>query len=133
VLRERRLGVLEPTAVQKSVDAHRYESAAELTLVPCTTDVNGLAACELRTAALRFEISAALGKEANKEKAWKQCVVCPVLLSAFKGARARGQTLARATLRDHPDDDETLFFSRQAGPELRLAAVGDARTQDWLG
>lgn len=88
----------------------RYESAAQLTQGACATDVNGLAACELRTAALLFQIRALLGQEANKEKAWKQCAACPELLSTFKTALARGQTLARTRLLKHPDDDETLFL-----------------------
>jgi hypothetical protein len=72
--------------------------------------VNGLAACELRTAAVLFQIRAALGQQADKGNAWKQCGVCPELLSAFKATLARGQTLARATLREQPADDETLFL-----------------------
>jgi hypothetical protein len=72
--------------------------------------VNGLAACELRTAALLFQIRALLGQEANTDKAWKQCAACPELLSSFKTTLARGQTLARTGLVQHPIDDETLFL-----------------------
>jgi hypothetical protein len=46
----------------------RYESAARLTQDPCATDVNGVAACELRTAALLFQIKAALGSQEDKDK-----------------------------------------------------------------
>jgi hypothetical protein len=88
----------------------RYESAARLTLDSCATDVNGLAACELRTAALLFQIKAALGPQENRDKAWKDCNACNDLLSAFKVSLARGQTLARARLQEIPTDDETLFL-----------------------
>ena len=89
----------------------RYESAARLTHEPCATDVNGLAACELRTAALLFQIKAALGSQEDKDKAWKDCgTACVNLLSAFKVALARGQTLARERLLTNPDDNETLFL-----------------------
>jgi hypothetical protein len=88
----------------------RYESAAQLTLAPCATDVNGLAACELRTAALLFQIKAALGNQENKDRAWKACAACADLLTAFKEALTRGQTLARARIQTHPTDDETLFL-----------------------
>jgi hypothetical protein len=97
-------------AAQREYYNARYVSAAEITREPCATDENNLAACELRTAALLFQIKALLGQDENKEKAWKQCVACPELFSTFKAALARGQTLARARLLEHPTDDETLFL-----------------------
>ena len=88
----------------------RYASAARLTLDPCATDVNGIAACELRTAALLFQIKAALGPEEGRERSWKDCATCADLLTAFQAAFARGRTLARERILAHPDDDETLFL-----------------------
>jgi hypothetical protein len=88
----------------------RYDRAAALTLGPCTTDVNGIAACELHTAALLLQIRSALGAAAGKASAWKDCLDCPALLSAFKLALARGQVLARARLQKQPLDDETRFL-----------------------
>jgi hypothetical protein len=88
----------------------RYERAASLTLDACTTDANGVAACELHTAALLFQIRGALGASAGDASAWKDCRGCPALLSAFKTALARGQLLARSKLEDQPTDDETRFF-----------------------
>jgi hypothetical protein len=87
----------------------RYERAAALTLGPCTTDAN-VGACELRSAALLLQIRNALGEPTGTETAWKQCVDCPALLSAFKAALARGQVLARAKLQEQPTDDATLFL-----------------------
>jgi hypothetical protein len=97
-------------AAQREYYNARYESAARLTLAPCATDVNGLAACELRTAALLFQIKAALGPHENKNRAWKDCAACAGLLSAFEVALERGQALARARIQTHPADDETLFL-----------------------
>jgi hypothetical protein len=88
----------------------RYHAAAALTLQPCSARADGLAACELSTAALLFQIKRALGEPADKEKAWKRCAVCPELLAAFQAAFVRGQALARATLQAHPDDEATLFL-----------------------
>ena len=88
----------------------RYDRAAGLTLGPCTTDVNGVAACELHTAALLLQIRSALGAAAGKASAWKDCLGCPAMLSAFKLALARGQVLARARLQEQPLDDETRFL-----------------------
>jgi hypothetical protein len=97
-------------AAQREYYNARYESAARLTLDACTTDVGSVAACELHTAALLFQMKALLGDQENKDKAWKQCASCPALLSAFKVALARGQSLARARLLTEPADDETRFL-----------------------
>ena len=88
----------------------RYESAAALTLGPCTTEANGASACELHTAALLLQMRNTLGQPEGKGKGWEKCVSCPALLSGFKVALARGQTLTRASLEDQPNDDETLFL-----------------------
>ena len=88
----------------------RYERAAALTLAPCTTGANSVAACELRTAALLLQIRNSLGEPSSTETAWKQCVDCPGLLSAFKAALGRGQVLARAKLKEQPRDDATRFL-----------------------
>lgn len=88
----------------------RYEAAAALTREPCATGPDGLAACELHTAALLFQIKRAFGDPKDKEKAWKQCDGCPALMSAFQAGIARGQALAHANLERQPDDEETLFL-----------------------
>lgn len=88
----------------------RYDAAAALTLGPCADDANGTGACELHTAARLFQIRNALGASADKASAFKDCVGCPALLAAFKVALARGQTLARARLVEHPLDDDALFL-----------------------
>ena len=88
----------------------QYESAAAMTLEPCTTGENGLAACEVYTAALLFQIRRGMGQSADRGEAWKRCAICPSVLVAFKTALARGQTVARARLREHPTDDETRFL-----------------------
>jgi hypothetical protein len=88
----------------------QYQVAAEMTLEPCSCGAGSLAACELRTAALLFQIRRALGAPADKDRALKQCLACPDLLSAFESALARGQALARARLATHPDDHTSLFL-----------------------
>lgn len=97
-------------AAQRLFYNGRYEAAAALTLEPCFSGADGLAACELRAAAMLFQIKRALGEAADKQKAWKRCAACPDLFSAFQAATARGQALARARIRAHPDEDATLFL-----------------------
>ena len=46
----------------------------------------------------------------DKEKAFKQCIACADLMTAFLADTSRGQTLARATLRAAPGDEAALFF-----------------------
>lgn len=88
----------------------RYEAAAAATLEPCSSSTDGLAACELHTAALLFQIKKALGEPKDKDKAWKRCAVCPDLMSAFQTGIARGQAVARARLQVQPDEEATLFL-----------------------
>ena len=97
-------------AAQREFYNARYESAARMTLETCAAELSALAACELRTAALLFQIRALLATHSDKDEAWKRCATCPDLLSAFKVALAHGQTAARARLLEHPTDDETLFL-----------------------
>jgi len=112
--------LVAPTVAAAQADGHenaqrafynaQYPAAAALTLEPCATGADGLAACELRSAALLFQIKRALGDRPDRDAAWKQCAVCPELAAAFDLSLARGQALARARLQSHPDDDETLFL-----------------------
>jgi hypothetical protein len=81
-----------------------------MTLEVCAAELSALAACELRTAALLFQIRALLAAHSDKDAAWKRCTACPDLLSAFRVALAHGQTAARARLLERPTDDETLFL-----------------------
>ena len=88
----------------------RYEAAADLALILQAADPTHLAPYELRTAALHFQLRDALGSNADKSKAFKECAICPELLKVFLADTAKGQTVARDRLRIKPDDDEALFF-----------------------
>ena len=101
-------GTLEDA--QRAYYNGQYEAAAAMTLEPCTTGENSLAACEVYTAALLFQIRRAMGPSTDRGQAWKRCAICPSVLTAFKTALAQGQTLARARLREQPADDETRFL-----------------------
>ncbi len=88
----------------------RYEAAAAVTLEPCLSGADDVAACELRSSAVLFQIRRAIGDPADKKKAVKQCTVCPDLFTAFQTTTAKGQDLARVRIRSHPDEDATLFL-----------------------
>jgi hypothetical protein len=88
----------------------RYEEAAALTRESCAGETDDLSACELHTAALLFQVKRAIGDAEDKDKALKQCATCPDLMAAFQAALTKGQEAARARLKLHADDDETLFL-----------------------
>lgn len=87
-----------------------YEAAAALTLDLASPEGEGLAACELRTSALLFQLKRLLGNQSDKSAAFKRCAACPALMSAFLRDIERGQTLARNSLKLDPADEEALFF-----------------------
>jgi hypothetical protein len=92
----------------------RYDAAAALTLALRSSETEDLAAdlaaYELRTSALLFQLKGALGDRPDKEQTFKRCVTCPELMAAFLSDTARGQALARARLRTNPGDEAALFF-----------------------
>ncbi|HTM04558.1 MAG TPA: hypothetical protein VL173_13700 [Vicinamibacterales bacterium] len=89
-----------------------YERAGAMSQQLCEGHPDDLAACELRSASLLFQIKQALKATgvSDKATAWSQCATCPAFMSKFVAETARSQTVARARLKAHADDDETLFF-----------------------
>jgi hypothetical protein len=88
----------------------RYADADAIAASLCTSEVAALAACELRTSALLFQLRRALGESSDTEKAFAQCHACRELLSTFLTETRRVQAVARAHLKVYPRDEETLFF-----------------------
>lgn len=87
-----------------------YEGAAALALALRTASPGTLAAYELRTSALHFQIRKAMGEAKDKGKAFKACAGCQELMTAFLADIKEGQALARARLKTDPADQEALFF-----------------------
>ena len=85
---------------QRFFDNGDYDRSAAVTAAFCTARPDDLNACELRTASPLFQLKKALGDTGARDKttAWKQCAVCPALMSAFLSDTVRGQTLALARL-----------------------------------
>jgi hypothetical protein len=86
----------------------RYDEAATRAQAIESAAPADLAACELRTSALLFQIKAALGDP--QQKAFEQCANCAALLTAFLADASRGQAIARARLAAAPGDDDALFY-----------------------
>ena len=88
----------------------RYETTAALALELRITDPEDLAAIELRTTALLFQLKDLLPERGDKDKALKECAPCRELLTEFLSETTRGQTVARAKLKTAPADETTLFL-----------------------
>ena len=88
----------------------RYEAAAEAALGIRTSEPEDLAAYELRTSALHFQIRRAMGEGTDKRKALASCTACPALLTQFLSDTQEGRTLAQTRLRADPGDDAAEFF-----------------------
>jgi len=95
---------------QRSFYNARYEEAAALSLAVRAEAPEPLAAYELSTSALLFQLKAALGNPRDREKAFKACGPCADLLATFLDDTARGQALARERLQIDEADETALFF-----------------------
>jgi hypothetical protein len=109
-----------------------YDPAAALALVVRAADAGNLAASELRSSALHFQIRRLLGATENKARAWKQCDSCEELLTAFETETDMGRSVARARLKRNPADEDALFFLGKLNLNLiwlQLATLG--RRSGW--
>jgi hypothetical protein len=87
-----------------------YEAAAALTLERRTQNPDDLAASELRTSALHFQIKRLLGDVEGKRKSLTACPACPALFAEFMSELRHGQSVARAQLLSNPQDESATFF-----------------------
>ena len=87
-----------------------YDLAAALALEIRAASEDNLAASEVRSSALHFQIRRALGTPADKDKAWKACAACQELMAAFLAETTLGRAAARKRLAANPADEEALFF-----------------------
>jgi hypothetical protein len=88
----------------------RYDAADALTLTLCTGDLEGLAACELRSSTLLFQIKRVIGGQRDKDRALKQCSRCAEWIAAFKAVTLSAQRVARTRLQAVPQDSDTRFL-----------------------
>jgi hypothetical protein len=89
----------------------RYTETLAATAGKCTSDPGGLAACELRTSALLFQIRRELETtQETSKKDFKKCAPCQGLFASFVAETRGAQAIAHAALAAMPDDTETLFL-----------------------
>jgi hypothetical protein len=90
-------------------DGHYAEASALAQTL--SNDESMMGIYELRTAALHFQIRAALEAGGrNRSKAFNSCLPCREQMEQFMRELNSGQALARATLKQHPRDETALYF-----------------------
>jgi hypothetical protein len=97
-------------AAQRLFYNARYADAAAMALDVRVSQPEELAAYELRTSALHFQIKRAIGDPADKAKALAACAICPDIMTAFADETAKGLAIARARLVANPKDLDAMFF-----------------------
>ena len=88
----------------------RYVTATEVAAPLTKSGPDALAAYELRTSALHFQIKRLIGEVPNKGRALKQCADCAALLDAFMKDLTDGKALAKSRLTAEPKNVATLFY-----------------------
>lgn len=105
----------------------RYEDSAAMALDIRTADPDNIAASELRSSALHFQLKRLFGEPADKNRAWKACAACQELMTAFMAETTHGLDAARARLQASPSDLEALFLLGKLNLNyvwLQLGTVG---------
>ena len=85
------------------------ESAAAAKTITDAEPEN-LAAWDVRTSALHFQLRRLLGEPKDRKAAMAQCAECSTLLTTFLDDVNQGRAAARKRVAANPVDDEALFF-----------------------
>ena len=118
-------GALEEA--QRLFYSGRYDDAAARALAVRLEDPDNLAASELRTSALHFQIRRLMGTSADRRRAWTACEACPELLQAFMTEASLGRSRAQSRVEANASDEEALFFLGKLNLNvvwLQLATLG---------
>ena len=73
-------------------------------------DRGNLAAWEVRTSALHFQLRRLVGDAKDKKAAFAKCADCPKVLATFLADVNTGRSAARERLAKDPKDDDARFF-----------------------
>lgn len=88
----------------------RYTVAADQALQLINETPTDLAAFELRTSALHFQIRRAMGNAKDRKAALAACGSCPALLEVFLAEIGRGRAAAKARLVEAPADEQAMYY-----------------------
>ena len=114
-------------AAQRLFYTSKFAAAAEQALQLVSRDPANLAAWELRTSALHFQIRRASGTGKDRKAAMAACKACPPLLEVFSAEFKRGREAARQRLAEAPNDEEAMYYLAKIDTSylfLQLSTVG---------
>ena len=97
-------------AAQHHFYSSRYTVAADQALQLINATPSDLAAFELRTSALHFQIRRAMGNGKDRKAALAACLSCPALLEVFLAEIKRGKEAAKARLVEAPTDEQAMYY-----------------------
>ena len=104
-----------------------FPAAADLALQLITVTPTDLAAFELRTSALHFQIRRASGSGRDRKAAMAACTACPPLLATFFAEVKRGRAAARQRLAEAPHDEQAMYYLAKIDTTylfLQLSTIG---------
>ena len=88
------------------------ESAAAAKAI-ADAEPGNLAAWEVRTSALHFQLRRLFGEPKDRKAALARCAECQALLTTFLDDVNRGRAAARARIDKAPEDEEARLLPRQ--------------------
>jgi hypothetical protein len=87
-----------------------FEESAAAAKAITDAEPENLAAWEVRTSALHFQLRRLLGEPKDRKAAMTACAECRAVLATFLEDVNTGRAAARARIDKIPDDDEARFF-----------------------
>jgi hypothetical protein len=87
-----------------------FQESAEAAKSITDAQPQNLAAWDVRTSALHFQLRRLLGEPKDRKAAMAKCADCRALLNTFMEDVNRGRAAARERIAQAPDDEEARFF-----------------------
>jgi tetratricopeptide (TPR) repeat protein len=87
-----------------------FQESAAVAESIADAEPENLAAWEVRTSALHFQLRRLLGEPKDRKAAMAKCADCRALLDTFLEDVNRGRAAARARIAKAPDDEQARFF-----------------------
>jgi tetratricopeptide (TPR) repeat protein len=114
-------------SAQRLFYSSKFPAAADQALQLITLAPTDLAAFELRTSALHFQIRRVSGTGKDRKAAMAACHACPSLVEVFFAEFARGRAAARQRLAEVPDDEQAMYYLAKMNTTylfLQLSTLG---------
>jgi hypothetical protein len=97
-------------SAQRLFYTSRFHASAEEAKRVAEASPTDLAAWEIRTSALHFQIKRASGEGKDRKVAMAACQACPALLEVFLAEIKRGKAAAKAQLVASPNDIQAMYY-----------------------